>query len=203
MLYESQTSDLHSFSTLSSQSKLPPRASFWVSLEADAQCPNVSTTPLWQWGFRQCLPFSWTTLRDKHCWHPIAVMGVVECRYVRAIFVLFFCGLLLSSETIENYCEEIWNGDMGGPPYVTRELTHNRVIFFLKEHPYFHAIVIWRFISYCDSIKIDEKSRETTSAEKKECYFWNFSTPACDSWRWSKNERGGLLLLIALWKTFR
>ena len=29
-------------------------------------------------GFRQCLPFSWTTLRDKHCRHPIAVMGVVD-----------------------------------------------------------------------------------------------------------------------------
>ena len=25
-----------------------------------------------------CVPFSWTTLRDKHCWHPIAVMGVVD-----------------------------------------------------------------------------------------------------------------------------
>ena len=31
--------------------------------------PNASTTPLQEWGFRQCLPFSWTTLRDKHCWH--------------------------------------------------------------------------------------------------------------------------------------
>ena len=40
--------------------------------------PNVSTTLLQQWGFRQCLPFSWTTLRGKHCWHPIAVMGVVD-----------------------------------------------------------------------------------------------------------------------------
>jgi hypothetical protein len=38
----------------------------------------VYTTPLQQWGFRQCLPFSWTTLRGKHCWHPIAVMGVVD-----------------------------------------------------------------------------------------------------------------------------
>jgi hypothetical protein len=27
---------------------------------------------------RQCLPFSWTTLRGKHCRHPIAVMGVVD-----------------------------------------------------------------------------------------------------------------------------
>ena len=41
-------------------------------------CLNVSTTPLRQWGFRQCLPFSWTTLRDKHCRHPIVVMGVVD-----------------------------------------------------------------------------------------------------------------------------
>jgi hypothetical protein len=41
-------------------------------------CLNVSTTPLRQWGFWQCLPFSWTTLRGKHCWHPIAVMGDVD-----------------------------------------------------------------------------------------------------------------------------
>ena len=27
---------------------------------------------------RQCLPFSWTTLRGKYCRHPIAVMGVVD-----------------------------------------------------------------------------------------------------------------------------
>ena len=40
--------------------------------------PNVSTTPLWQWGFWQCLHSSSTTLGGKHCWHPIAVMGVVE-----------------------------------------------------------------------------------------------------------------------------
>ena len=43
-----------------------------------ALCLNVSTTPLRQWGFRQCLPFSWTTLRGKHCRHPIALMGVVD-----------------------------------------------------------------------------------------------------------------------------
>ena len=35
--------------------------------------PNVSTTP-----FQQCLPFSWTTLRGKHCRHPIAPTGVVD-----------------------------------------------------------------------------------------------------------------------------
>ena len=41
-------------------------------------CPNVSITPLRQWDFRQCLPFSWTTLWGKHCRHSIAVMGVVD-----------------------------------------------------------------------------------------------------------------------------
>ncbi len=65
---------------------------------AKLHCPNVSTTPLRQWGFRQCLPFSWTTLRGKHCRHPIAVMGVVDtfglctystCRTLQAGFVLF------------------------------------------------------------------------------------------------------------------
>ena len=38
----------------------------------------VSTNPLQQWRFRKCLTFSWTTLRDKYCRHPIAVMGVVD-----------------------------------------------------------------------------------------------------------------------------
>ena len=29
-------------------------------------CPNEFTTLIWQWGFRQCLPFSWTILRGKY-----------------------------------------------------------------------------------------------------------------------------------------
>ena len=41
-------------------------------------CPKVFTTPLQQWGFRQFLPFSWTTLRIKHCRYPIDVMGVAD-----------------------------------------------------------------------------------------------------------------------------
>ena len=40
--------------------------------------PNISPTPLRQWGFQLCLPFRWTTLWGKHCGHPIAVMGVVD-----------------------------------------------------------------------------------------------------------------------------
>ena len=40
--------------------------------------PERIYNPLQQWDFQQCLPFSWTTLRDKHCRHPIAVMGVVD-----------------------------------------------------------------------------------------------------------------------------
>ena len=40
----------------------------------------VSTTPLqeWGWGFRNCLRFSWTTLRGKHCRHPFAIIVVVD-----------------------------------------------------------------------------------------------------------------------------
>ena len=40
--------------------------------------PNLSATPLRQWGFQQCLPFSWTTLKVKpHCHNG-------SCRYVGA-----------------------------------------------------------------------------------------------------------------------
>ena len=39
---------------------------------------NVAKTSLLQWGFRQYLPFSLTTLGGKHCRHPIVVMGVVD-----------------------------------------------------------------------------------------------------------------------------
>ena len=41
-------------------------------------CPNVSTNPLQNWGFRQCLPFSSTTLRGKHYRHSITVMRFVD-----------------------------------------------------------------------------------------------------------------------------
>ena len=49
-------------------------------------CPNVSTTPLRQWGFQQCLLFSGTTLRGKHCRHPNAVMEVVDTFGHKSIF---------------------------------------------------------------------------------------------------------------------
>ena len=39
---------------------------------------NVSTNPLQQCCFQQCLPFSWTTLRGKHYWHPIAVKDLYK-----------------------------------------------------------------------------------------------------------------------------
>ena len=52
-------------------------------------CSNVSTTPLRHWGFRQCLPFSWTTLRGIHCRHPIAVMEVVDTFGQRSICYIF------------------------------------------------------------------------------------------------------------------
>ena len=50
---------------------------FQASTNKDTpRCLNESTTPLRQWGFRQYLPFSWTTLRGKHYWHLIDVMYV-------------------------------------------------------------------------------------------------------------------------------
>ena len=50
----------------------------YIQTRRGERVPNVSTTPIRQWGFQQCLPFSWTTLRGKHCWHPIAAMGVED-----------------------------------------------------------------------------------------------------------------------------
>ena len=58
------------------------RESYTVKLWVET-CPNLSTTPLRQWGFWQCLPFSWTTLRLPAC-HAIAVMWV-NCRYLWAM----------------------------------------------------------------------------------------------------------------------
>ena len=40
--------------------------------------PNESTTPLRQWSFRQCLSFSWTTLRGKHFRKLHCRNGVVD-----------------------------------------------------------------------------------------------------------------------------
>ena len=37
-------------------------------------CQNVSTMPLRQWVFWQCLSFSWSTLRGIHCQHSIGVV---------------------------------------------------------------------------------------------------------------------------------
>ena len=48
---------------------------FWL---VASNGPNISSTPLKQWGFRQCLPFSWTTIRGKHLRQPITIMGVVD-----------------------------------------------------------------------------------------------------------------------------
>ena len=49
-----------------------------LPLQYSTLSANVYAPPLGQWGFWQCLPFSWTTLGGKHCRHPIAVMGVAD-----------------------------------------------------------------------------------------------------------------------------
>ena len=46
--------------------------------KGDRTTVEEASGALQQWGFRQYLPFSWTTLRGKHRRHHIAVMGVVD-----------------------------------------------------------------------------------------------------------------------------
>ena len=70
------------------------------------QGPKVSTTPLQQWGFRQCLPFSWTTLRSKHCRHAIAVMGVVDTFEQAQSKVDFF--FLIFASWLEVHLEDMF-----------------------------------------------------------------------------------------------
>ena len=46
--------------------------------QVSASLYEIPVKYLREWSFRQCLPFSWTTLRSNHCRHPIVVMGVVD-----------------------------------------------------------------------------------------------------------------------------
>ena len=60
--------------------------------QLETQCASIgSLQPYYVNGFFwQYLPFSWTTLRGKHCRHPIVVMGVVVTisNYVTGTFRL-------------------------------------------------------------------------------------------------------------------
>ena len=87
----------------SCNSKISNSSTPMIDFMREQYRPNVSTTPLRQWGFRQCLPFSWTTLRDKHCRHPIAVMGVVDM-FGHARVVLFIPG---SAEPTFHYMQRL------------------------------------------------------------------------------------------------
>ena len=51
--------------------------------------PERIYNPISAMGFLQCLLFSWTTLRGKHCWHPIAVTGLVDTFGLRLAFHRF------------------------------------------------------------------------------------------------------------------
>ena len=91
---------------------------------------NVSTTPfrqLRQWGFRQCLPFSWTTLRGKHCRYPIAVMGVVDtfgpwnyAHYWRPIYSWLTFANFGTSEIYVPYIDICWHFQYPLGPYLFR-----------------------------------------------------------------------------------
>ena len=41
-------------------------------------CWKAFSTPIMTWGRWQCLAFSCSTLRDKHCQRPIAVIGIAH-----------------------------------------------------------------------------------------------------------------------------
>ena len=51
--------------------------SLWITKQDHQAGPKRIYNPITAMGFWQCLPFTCTTLRGKHCWYPIAVMGVV------------------------------------------------------------------------------------------------------------------------------
>ena len=88
----------------SCNSKISNSSTPMIDFMREQYRPNVPTTPLRQWGFRQCLPFSWTTLRGKYCRHPIAVMGVVDTfgrspvigctKWWRSNILLYHCTLV-------------------------------------------------------------------------------------------------------------
>ena len=62
------------------------QASFSIFLLTKPECIY---NPISAMGFLQCLLFSWTTLRGKHCWHPIAVTGLVDTFGLRLAFHRF------------------------------------------------------------------------------------------------------------------
>ena len=75
---------------------------YFIGIKLKMYGPIVSTTPL-----RQCLPFSCTTLRGKHCRHPIAVMGVVNT-FGHGLAVMLSIPRMTTSKTINK---------IGGKPH--------------------------------------------------------------------------------------
>ena len=80
-------------------------------------CQKVSTTPLRQWNFRQCLPFSWTTLKSKHFRHTISIMGVVDMFQPCFLLFLFFSKKPLKKPL---YCRAVGRSENPGVPVVIR-----------------------------------------------------------------------------------
>ena len=107
-------------------------------------CLNVLTTPLRQWGFRQCLHLRWTKLRSKHCWHPIAVTGVVDTfRQCTKTYLiqLFYIGMynqiiLISSilqYQIFNYSNSRYKSKLIPPINGQNETIHLRINFIFNQ----------------------------------------------------------------------
>ena len=77
--------------------------------------------------------FSWTTQRGKHCWHPIAVMGVVDtfgqkllldflilCKYISRLklFSISFMIIYMNVSKVQIFYEGHTNGVGDGPIFL-------------------------------------------------------------------------------------
>ena len=60
-----------------------------------------------QWRFQQRLPFTWTTLRDKHCWHSIATMGVVDMFQLYELIAQIKPQMSSCQYSLRNYLDSI------------------------------------------------------------------------------------------------
>ena len=116
--------------------------------------PHLSTIPLWQWGFQQCLPFSWTTLRAG-----TLLPGVVDTFeqgfWMKTINWNIFDGCGFSNNLMKKLLQLF---------YVSIKSTTRGLVHFYLLRPFasevtFKWVLIETFISpkYCVQEKVSEK----------------------------------------------
>ena len=106
-----------------------------VLLHTDQKGPNiltgsVSTTPLWQWGFRQCLPFSWKRLKGKHC----TPLPNGSCRYVWA--------MTQGAMTPQDFSQLLYKGSVGVLLIVNPKWSKSSSYFIITNFPLIYLLVL-------------------------------------------------------------